>query len=70
MGDVERTLGRIEGKLDGICDDIRETKASLRGQGQRIAGLEKSRSKFIGIVGAVGFAFSFAAVWLREKIFG
>lgn len=68
--EIYRVLGRIEGKLDAVSEDIKETRGSLARHGQRITALEGTRAKFLGIVSAVGFAFSFAAVWLREKIFG
>jgi len=70
MDEVQRALGRIEGKLDGISDDIRDTRARLAGHGQRIAGLEKSRSKFLGAAAVAVAGFNFAVFWLREKIFG
>lgn len=41
---IERTLGRIEGALDGLVDDVRAIRADQKEQGTRIGGLERSRA--------------------------
>ena len=74
MGDwtTERSLGRVEGKVDGIEKDIKELKQMLQGNhavlSKRVASLEHSRSKLLGTVSTVGAVFGVIGSWLATNL--
>lgn len=57
--DIQRTLGRLEAKLETLCA-IKETQ---RQHGARIGSLERSRSWVIGAAAAVSAAVGFVTKW-------
>jgi hypothetical protein len=69
---IERSVGRIEGKVDGLEQDIKELKALLQenntGLSKRVASLEHSRSKLLGTVSTVGAVFGVLGSWLATNL--
>lgn len=65
MDDISNALGRMEGKLDAIRDDLRRKDERLDDHGKRINTLERWQSRVLGIAGGVGMVFGIAAslVW-------
>ena len=55
---IERTLGRIEGKLDAALASIEDRQDTqdkrLDNHGTRLAGLENWKSRVLGIAAAAG----------------
>ena len=52
LHEIQRALGRIEGKLDNIAEDIKD-------HGDRLWTLEKWQSKMVGIAAAVSAGISY-----------
>lgn len=71
-GHIERSLGRVEGKVDGLEDNIREIKKMLQDShtdiSTRVASLEHSRSKLLGTASAIGAAFGVFGGWVTSNV--
>ena len=69
---LERSLGRVEGKVDGLEATIKEIKALLQENhahvSKRVASLEHSRSKLLGTVSTVGAVFGVLGSWLATNL--
>jgi len=69
---IERALGRVEGKVDGMENDIQEIKRMLQenntGLSKRVASLEQSRSKLLGTVSGVAAVFGILGSWLATNV--
>jgi len=69
---IERSVGRIEGKVDGLEADIKEIKVLLQENharvSKRVASLEHSRSKLLGTVSTVGAVFGVIGSWLATNL--
>lgn len=69
---IERSVGRIEGKVDGMEQDIKEIKALLQENhahvSKRVASLEHSRSKLLGTVSGVAALFGVFGSWLATNL--
>ena len=57
--EINRTLGRIEGKQDMTIDMVQEIKSRLDSHNDKIGSLERSRATAIASAGAVGGVFGF-----------
>lgn len=72
-GHIERSLGRVEGKVDGLEENIKEIKKLLQEShndiAKRVASLEHSRSKLLGTASAIGAAFGVFGGWLTSNLF-
>lgn len=53
MEDIARSIGKLEGKLDGICDDIRELKDIAEKTHKRIHKIEMTSAAFGGAMGVI-----------------
>lgn len=53
-GDLQRALGRIEGKLDAVAEDVKSVTAYAAKNAERIGSLERSRAWLAGAAAAVG----------------
>lgn len=72
---IERALGRVEGKVDGLENDIKEIKMMLQARdgidattSKRISSLEHSRSKLLGTVSGVASIFGVLGSWLATNL--
>lgn len=70
-GDLREAVGRIEAKLDGCCDTIKEMKISLYaepdGYGARIRKAENRLTKIETKAGIIAFIVSLvmgAGIWI------
>jgi len=55
--EIQRALGRVEGKIDGMCKDQNRSHDYLVATSKRVGSLERWRSWIVGIsigAGAVG----------------
>jgi hypothetical protein len=71
-GQIERSLGRVEGKVDGLEENIKEIKKMLQEShavtSSRLASLEHSRSKLLGTVSGISAAFGVFGGWLTTNL--
>jgi len=51
---LERSLGRIEGKLEAVHTDVQELKTLTQDQEKRLGALERSRAWLAGVAAAAG----------------
>lgn len=69
---IERSLGRVEGKVDGLEKDIKEIKEMLQEHStslsKRVASLEHSRSKLLGTVSGISALVGIAGSWLATNV--
>jgi len=69
---IEHSVGRIEGKVDGLEQDIKELKHLLQenhvNTSKRVASLEHSRSKLLGTVSGVAAVFGVVGSWLATNL--
>lgn len=69
---IHRALGRVEGKVDGLEQDIKELKQMLQENhvtlSKRVASLEHSRSKLLGTVSGVAAVFGVVGSWLATNL--
>jgi hypothetical protein len=70
--ELDRALGRVEGKVDGLEHSIREIKSMLQESHnditKRVSSLEHSRSKLLGTASAIGAAFGVFGGWLTTNL--
>ncbi len=59
--EIQRALGRIEGKLDSIIDRVDSHE-------EKISGLEKVKTQALTIVGLVTFAMTFLWDAVKHKL--
>lgn len=69
---IERALGRVEGKVDRLEQDIKDIKFLLQegttSISTRVNSLEQSRSKLLGTVGAISAVFGVVGSWLAANL--
>lgn len=58
---IERSLGRLEGKVDGIINTQQEAKESLDRLENRTSTLERWRSQMLGGAAVAGFVAGLVA---------
>jgi hypothetical protein len=63
--DIQRTLGRIESKLDGVLERQSEQHDRLNKHGDKIASLERWRAWVLGAAAVVIFGLGFAAKLIK-----
>ena len=61
IDEIQRALGRIEGKLDGVIE-------RLNNHEEQISGLEKVKTQALTLVGFVTFAMTFGWDWVKHKL--
>lgn len=59
--EIQRALGRIEGKLDSIIDRVDSHE-------EKISGLEKVKTQALTIAGLVTFAMTFLWDTVKHKL--
>ena len=64
--DINRALGRIEGHLEGIREDIGELKLEQSAQGLRLGNLEGWKSRATGLGAAVAFVVSMIVTFVTS----
>jgi hypothetical protein len=55
--EIQRSLGRIEGKLDMAIEKITTLEGKHESQGMRVSSLEGTRSYAFGVIAAIATAF-------------
>lgn len=59
--EIQRALGRIEGKLDGVIERLNDHE-------EQISGLEKVKTQALTLVGFITFAMTFGWDWVKHKL--
>lgn len=57
--DVMRSLGQIEGKVDGILIEQKQQRKEVEAITERVGSLEKYRAKVAGIAATIGAGVSY-----------
>lgn len=58
LNNLERSVGRIEGKLDGILAHLDKINSAIEGHDRRIDGLEQENARAKGIAAGISFVIS------------
>jgi tRNA A22 N-methylase len=66
--DIQRILGRIEGKLDSISENVNDNKESIKEHGIKIRGLENLKVQVVTIAGVAGTGFAFIWDIVKHKL--
>ena len=72
IDNTERTLGRMEGKIDGINQRLDRMNGTLRTHDEKIDELQSFRDNIQGrmsVIGAIGGVFGAAITALVEFLF-
>lgn len=67
--EIQRALGRIEGKLDGIRDRLDRGDEETKGLDDRVTKLESRAAYYSGAAGVIGAMLSVAGKYLWDRIF-
>jgi len=71
LNNLERSIGRIEGKIDGILEHLRKINGSIEKHDCRIDTIEQEISRHKGIVAGisavVSIIVSVISFFLKEK---
>jgi hypothetical protein len=69
INNIERSLGRIEGKVESLIVDMKDLKKASHGKidtlGSRVATIEK---KQYSVLAFAGVAFTASMIYLRKFI--
>lgn len=66
--DMQRTLGRIEAKVDSLLLGVADNKAYIRDVSDRVGALERFRASVRGWAAAVGALAGFASAIVKDWI--
>jgi len=79
LNEINRIIGRIEGKIDGILGHLEKINGRLDKQEENIDGLETFRDEIKGaekhtikiasVGGAITGGFVTAVIWIAAKLF-
>lgn len=61
MEELQRALGRLEGKLDAILDNFKASNKRFESIEERLLDVEKKVWYAAGVAGSLSFALSFLA---------
>jgi hypothetical protein len=65
---LNRDIGRIEGKIDAILDNQNEFKATFEKHDNRLKHLENHQMKTLGAFGVIIFVFNRIWDFVKDKI--
>lgn len=75
MDDMQRTLGKLEGRFDGLERQLDDIKGLMVGNAEtahevvkRVEQIEKTHARVTGFVAACSAIGGVAATWLVKKI--
>lgn len=75
MDDMQRTLGKLEGRFDGLArqlDDIKELVEGTANMGrqvsERVEQIEKTHARVTGFVAAFSAIGGLAVAWIAKKL--
>ena len=75
MDDMQRTLGKLEGRFDGLerqLDDIKELVVGNADMGrkvsERVEQIEKTHARVTGFVAALSAIAGVSVTWIAKKI--
>lgn len=75
MDDMQRTLGKLEGRFDGLERQLDDIKGLVEGNAhmgrrvsERVEQIEKTHARVTGFVAAFSAVGGVAATWLAKKI--
>lgn len=81
LNSIERAIGRVEGKIDGLHESIQvgasetarveaQTLAAMKAIENRVTALERFKNWMIGAAFVMSLLLSVVWEWLRKKFFG
>ena len=70
MEELFRTLGQIEGKIDGMKEEQRQQTEATKHLADKINSVESKVDKMLGWAAGVGAATGVAGSWLKSKLGG
>jgi hypothetical protein len=75
MDDMQRTLGQLEGRFDGLerqLDDIKELVVGNADMGrkvsERVENIEKTHARVTGFVAALSAIAGISVTWVAKKL--
>jgi len=75
MDDMQRTLGQLEGRFDGLerqLDDIKELVVGNADMGrkvsERVENIEKTHARVTGFVAALSAIAGVSVTWVAKKL--
>lgn len=68
MEEIQRTLGRIEGKLDAHTEDLKELRVCLLDYGKRITILEAFKAKATIYISFGSFLLLTVVEYLKKRL--
>ena len=66
--EIQRSLGRIEGKLDAYIEDLKELKVCLIDYGKRITILEMFKNKMVIYISFGSFIVLTGIEYLKKRL--
>ena len=66
--EIQRSLGRIEGKLDAHTEDLKELKVCLVDYGKRITILEMFKNKMVIYISFGSFIVLTGIEYLKKRL--
>lgn len=66
--EIQRSLGRIEGKLDMAIEKITTLEEKHESQGMRVSSLEGTRSYAFGVVAAIAATFGIIGSYVGKAL--
>jgi hypothetical protein len=70
IGELNRSIGRLESKVDTLLENQKSLNLSLTSHDARLRDLEHHKSYFLGIAAAVGSAAALLVEVIKNKLFG
>jgi peptidoglycan hydrolase CwlO-like protein len=68
INNLERSVGRIEGKLDGILEQLKKINGSIGEQDRRIDTLEQESARAKGIAAGISIVVSAAIAVINHLL--
>jgi hypothetical protein len=68
--DTNRSLGRLEGKLDQVLQNQEDFRQKFEKHDERLRHLEGQSMKALGVITGITVGFNLVIEGLKHKIFG
>lgn len=71
LNNLERSMGRVEGKIDGVLIHLEKINGRLNKHGERLDGIEQETAKAKGVAAGISMVVSIiiatASYFLRKQ---